>query len=395
MKKVLALLLCLIMVFSLAACSKKKDDSGSKGDETGGLAESGSVEDDGNYTLESVADYVTLGDYKNVEVTKVSTDVTDEQVEAQIQTILSYYAETEQIKEGAVKEGDTVNIAFVGKMDGEAFDGGSSESYDLTIGSNSFIEGFESGLIGVNVGETVDLNLTFPDPYQNNPDYSGKPVVFTVTVNYIAGESIIPELNDEFAQNYNSNYQTVEDMRAGVRKDLEETAASNAESAQINEAWNKVMEASEISEYPEDMVQEYIDAQRSQYETYATYYGYEDLESYVEANGSTMEEFESTMQEYCKSLVKSELVFRAIAEKEGFEVTADSYSEAAESYAGQYGYEDAASFIEAVGKTDLIKQIIWEQVIDLVMENATMAEAESTAAPETSAAENATVETTE
>ena len=148
--------------------------------------------------VDDLSKYVTLGEYKGLEYEETSTEVTDEDVQAELDYLLESKADVEKIMDGTVADGDTVNIDFTGMRDGVAFDGGSGTGYDLTIGSNSFIDNFEEQLIGMKPGDTKEINVTFPDPYPNNPDLAGVPVVFEVTVNYICGENIIPEMSDQF-----------------------------------------------------------------------------------------------------------------------------------------------------------------------------------------------------
>lgn len=178
MKKRWILVLALAGVLTLAAaCGGKKeveDNEAPKEVET------------------EVAEYkskvVKLGNYKGVKAEAVSTEVTEEELQAEIDALLAFYPATKPVEgKTVIEDGDTVNIDFVGRLDGEAFEGGSSQNqgYDLTIGSGSFIAGFEEGLIGKEIGNTYDLPLTFPDPYKPNPDLSGKDVVFEVTVHEI------------------------------------------------------------------------------------------------------------------------------------------------------------------------------------------------------------------
>ncbi|MDE7257698.1 MAG: FKBP-type peptidyl-prolyl cis-trans isomerase, partial [Lachnospiraceae bacterium] len=137
--------------------------------------------------------------------------------------ILPNYTTTEEVTGRAVENGDTANIDFVGYIDGEAFDGGTGTGYDLTIGAHQFIDGFEDGLIGVNIGETVSLNLKFPDPYERNPDLAGVPVIFEVTVNSIS-KQVTPELNDEFVQTLGiEGCKTEKDLRDYVYNYFYET----------------------------------------------------------------------------------------------------------------------------------------------------------------------------
>ena len=188
-RKVIAALL-LGMAITVTGCSgnttKDTDTTTEATSET--TAESASESETASEAAErpdyKALDYVKLGDYKGLEVTLASTDVTDEEVEQQVETNLNNNDKSEELKEGTVENGDVANIDYEGKLNGKAFDGGTAEGYDLTIGSGSFIDGFEDGLIGKKIGDTVDLNLTFPEDYSST-DLAGKEVVFTVKINSV------------------------------------------------------------------------------------------------------------------------------------------------------------------------------------------------------------------
>ena len=145
----------------------------------------------------NVADYVELGDYIGVEVAVAPAEVTDDQVEVYIASALDANKEKNEITDRAAENGDLVDITFVGTKDGEAFEGGTGENYEMTLGSGGYIEGFEEGIVGMKTGETKELNLTFPIPYNNNPSLAGADVVFTITMNHIY-EEVTPEFDDDF-----------------------------------------------------------------------------------------------------------------------------------------------------------------------------------------------------
>ena len=162
-------------------------------------------------------DYVTLGEYKGLEVTLESTEVTDEEIDQQVASNLSASDKLEEVKEGTVESGDVANIDYEGKLNGEAFEGGTDKGYDLTIGSGTFIDGFEDGLIGKKIGDTVDLNLTFPENY-GSTELAGKDVVFTVTINSVKRA---PELTDALVAEISDEYKTVEEYRNSIKEQLE------------------------------------------------------------------------------------------------------------------------------------------------------------------------------
>ncbi|HOO27447.1 MAG TPA: trigger factor, partial [Lachnospiraceae bacterium] len=206
-------------------------------------------------------DYISLGEYEGLEVTRVSTEVTDEEIQQQIDSILSDYATTEEITDRTdVQEGDVVNIDYTGTLDGEVFDGGSAQGFDLEIGSGRFIDGFEEGLIGADVGDTVTLNLTFPGEYSNNPDLAGKDVVFAVKINSIS-KSELPEFNDAFiAQESSGQFSTVVDFKAYMTEQMESSRKEYADSIMYTELLDEAVDNAEvIKDIPEEYVQEKID----------------------------------------------------------------------------------------------------------------------------------------
>lgn len=259
-----------------------------------------------------------LPEYKGIELTKTNYTVSDGYVDQYFESL----ATTEEVEDedAVVESGDIVNIAYEGTMDGEVFDGGSSDSYDLEIGSGTFIDGFEDGLIGLKKGEETDLSLQFPDPYENNPDYAGKDVVFHVTVNSI---SRYAEQDDDWVNTYTSGeYTSVDDFKAYLKESIESSLASNSESAVMNEAWTTVFNDTDFVK----LMQSYIDDGKEQYDitlaTEAATYGYESADEYIEASGITEEDAETYKENYAVSYAKSVIFAEAILEAEG--IAADS-----------------------------------------------------------------------
>jgi trigger factor len=279
----------------------------------------------------SNADYVTLGEYKEI---SLSTSDIDEQVQSDIDETLDNYAEYKKKKKGTVKDGDTVNIYYVGKLKGKKFDGGSCtkkdtpDGYNLTIGSGTFITGFEEGLIGAKVGDTVDVKVTFPDNYSNNSDLAGKKVVFTVTINYIQGKKVLPELTDDFVTTNLTSYKSVKDYKSTLRQSaLEELA------------WDNVYNASTVNDYPQDKV----DTMYNQLYTSITYYLEQNsykLSDYLSAQNTTSEDFKSQLEDTAKEDVGKQLIYGAVADKEDITVSDDEYKEELEDYLSSYNCED-------------------------------------------------------
>ena len=325
--------------------------------------------------------YVTVGDYKGIEVSydAQSAAVTDEDVEAQIEYLLSGYAEKVEVTGRAAQDGDIANIDYVGTKDGVAFDGGSYEGYDLELGSGSFIDGFESGIVGHNVGETFDLNLTFPENYSST-ELAGQAVVFTVTLNSLSVEEL-PELTDEFVvNNLSETSKTVEEYKAELKAELQKTNDDNWETELKNTAWTMVLENSKVKEYPEETVNNYMDMVISEYQTMATYYGmeYADfLETYM---GMDEETFTAEVEAVAQSQVLSDLVRDLIAEKENVDDSEEAYQRVYEEYAVYYGYTDVETFlseIESAGNMDELNGMVLLDIVqDWVVDNCKIVPAE-------------------
>lgn len=387
MKKKLAVLLVTAMTVSMmSACGtdKKTEDNQTQTAETeNSAATEGNTEAAGTETTETILlkDYdvesvVTLSEYKGMAVKLTKPTITEAEVESYITSILSNYGGKEEyaIMDRAVKEGDTVNINYSGKLDGVAFEGGtddSEEGTNLGIGSNSFIDGFEEGLIGVMPGETVDLTLTFPDPYTNNPDLAGKETIFTVTVNGIA--PTVEDLTDEMAAALNEETATVDAYKQYVMTMLTEEAQrefdsyydTNVEDALIQ----KLVEECTFTELPEEIVTKYKNTIANNMAQSASMYGM-DLESYVAAAyGVTYEEFENVMTTWAENSAKQAMAFQAIANKENLNIDDAKLAEELETYAANYGYESADELGDDVAE-DYREYLMFMSVLDYLRENA-------------------------
>ena len=320
-----------------------------------------------NPVIENAASYIDLADYKTVELDKSEID---EQVQTQIDQALESYASYKQVKKGKVKDGDTVNIYYVGRMDGVAFEGGSCteesypSGYDLTIGSNSFIEGFEEALIGKTIGKTYDIDVTFPEEYQQNTELAGKPAVFTVTLNYKRGAKINAKFNDEFVKKNLTQYKSVKDFKEQNRQTIIRSMALQ-----------KVCEETKVKEYPEDKVEEMATQLKTSIESYIGQMGMT-LESYLTAQNMTEEDYKKQMEETAKNDVRNQIVYNAIAQAEGIEVTDDEYQAELQNYLTNYGAEseDALNATFATNWGTTVKSIIYndllfEKVSDYVAKN--------------------------
>lgn len=275
---------------------------------------SGSVNKIRSYDVEK---YVTLGDYDGMEV-EVAGDfeVSDEDVVDYINGMLSYYPSYEDTDKQTVEDGDCVNIDYEGKKDGVAFDGGTAQGYVLEIGSNTFIDGFEEGLIGVNVGETVDLNLTFPEDYQS-ADLAGADVVFTVTVNKIVKkvETTYDQLTDEYVSD-NLNYESVDALYNDTKSYMEDDCEQNRVVAERSAVLDKLIENSKVA-IPDGLLEMKVDQYIQQFTKQNCQDG-KTLSDYLSANyNMTEEDFNSTITSEMEENLDDEMVLEALVKAEG------------------------------------------------------------------------------
>lgn len=304
---------------------------------------------------------VTLGNYKGIEVTKDPVEVTDDELDQAVQSDLSAHAKDAEV-ERPIQNGDVVNIDYVGTKDGVAFDGGTAQGYDLSIGSGQFIEGFEEGLVGAKKGDKVSLNLTFPEGYQN-ADLAGKPVVFEVTVNSVK-EKQVPELNDAFVQE-NTSFKTVDEYKEDKKQTLLTNKNDEADQKMKSDIYTAILNDSKV-----EPKQEAIDANFNnmiaRYTNQAAAYGM-DFKTFVGAfSGMGEEDFKSIIKTQAEATVEQRLVVTAIAEKEGIVITDEDRKEVAD----QMGYESAEKMIETAGQFDVDDYIINNKVMDFLTENA-------------------------
>lgn len=389
-KRAIMISMLLVMALSVTGCSQKTatKDKDTKTEETAKTddaeeTESDNTEDtseDTPTTAELMAGIdvekcVTLGDYKGVTVEKTIQSVTDEDVQNEIDNALANYpVEVDR----AAKEGDTVNIDYVGKIDGEEFDGGSDQGADLKLGSGKFIDGFEDGLIGARKGETRTLNLTFPEDCTQ--DLAGKAVEFTVTVNAV--KEPLSEPTDQWVADNIEGYDNIADYKAGIRSEQEESNEQTAENQVRYAAWTQVIDNCTINEYPETLVEGGKKLYEQQVETYAKYAGME-LDAYIESSGLTQEEYQSNMEEYGKNVAAQALVCQAICDKEGFAIGDDDYQKALQDMLTEYGCTED-ELIQTYGQDNVEQSIMLNRVSNLILENANVTEVQADSSADSS-----------
>ena len=311
--------------------------------------------------------YVKLGQYKGVEVESYPYELTDESVQQQIQMALSNYAEQKE-KNDAIESGDQVVIDFTGYMDGEAFEGGSSKDYTLGVGSGSFIPGFEEGLVGAKAGDTVTLDLNFPDPYTVNPDLAGKPVRFEVTVKKVYTH-ILPEYTDAFVMQY-YGYATVAEFEAALRESMEEEYEYYKEYYCLSQVWQYVTENSEILSYPETEYNTLYDQYVTTYTEAAKNASMSFSEFLAASEGMTESDFYAAVDEAVKAELREELILYCIAQAEDISVNQEEYDAAVQAYMDDLGYNSREEFFSYYGEEKVIQNTLSDIVFDLLLENA-------------------------
>jgi trigger factor len=310
---------------------------------------------------------VKLGDYKGVEIDKFSAEVTEEEVNAEIDRERDNSARMVSVEDRPVQDGDMTELDFEGFVDGVAFEGGKGENYPLTIGSGAFIPGFEEQLIGAELNKEVEVNVTFPEDY-NAEHLAGKDAVFKCTVKEIKAREL-PELDDEFASEV-SEYDTLEEYKANVRKGLEEKKAKQAKEEKEDAAMAAVVENAEI-EIPEAML---TTEQRQMYDQFAqriTMQGIQ-MEQYMQMTGSTKEGMLEQLKPQAERKIKSRLCMEAVAKAENITASEEEYEEEMKVMADAYQIE-ADKVKEMMGekeKKSIMADIAVRKAIEFVAENA-------------------------
>ncbi len=277
---------------------------------------------------------VTLGEYKGVEVKREHTLVTEDEMNAEIEKERNKQAAEVSVDNRAVAEGDTVNLDYSGSVDGVKFAGGTAEAQTLKIGSHTFIPGFEEQMVGMNIGEEKDLEVTFPQEYHAE-ELAGKKAVFHVKVNGIT-ETQLPALDDDFAKDI-SEFDTLDEYKADVRAKLEAQAAERDNNAFTNAVIEKVMENATV-EIPEAMVERQIDSMVRNFEARLAQQGLK-LADFIKYTGQDEKSFRNQYREQAEKSVRANLVLEAVENAENFEATEEEIDAEIAKFAGQVGQD--------------------------------------------------------
>ena len=303
---------------------------------------------------------VTLGQYKGLEAVKPSVEVTDEEVDSHIERLRKQNGRIVTV-ERAAQDGDTVNINYCGTLEGIPFDGGTAENQDLVLGSNTFVPGFESQVVGMSAGDERDLDITFPENYAK--DLAGKAVVFHVKCNAVKVEEL-PELDDEFAKD--NDFDTLDELKADIRANAvkeKETSAKNA----FEDALVDAAAANMTVDITASMVEERMDGILNEYARYMANQGLK-FEDYLSMIGTDVQKFRETTRPTAEKQTRTELLLTAVAKAENIEITEDDLKAEYEKLAEAYGMkvEDVEKAIDVEGLTAQLRR---DRAVALIAEN--------------------------
>lgn len=364
----------------LTGCSWNDIKAKFTGEDTSAPAASGSAIVIEEYNPE---DCVTVPEYKGIEV---DCKISDEDLQAEIDSFLANNSTEDKIKKGKCKKGDMVNIDYVGKVDGEAFDNGSATDQTITLGASGYIDGFDDGIVGMKVGDTKDINVTFPEDYgQGGEDEeakklagkpAGKPAVFTITLNYIS-ETKMPKLNDKLVSE-KTEYKTVAEYKEGTRNKLLEDKKKSAGQT----AYGEVEQKAEVKKYPETLVESCKSQLDAYYKYTAKQYGYSDFKTFLSAMQMDEATYNDNLLKAAQSIAKTQILAEAIAAKENITVTDEEIKAEIASVAEQAGQQEAdlkKNFEDLYGQAITIERyykvtLLTNKVIDFVGENAKIIE---------------------
>ena len=364
LKRIIALALAVIMVIGIfASCSARQDENYT--DDDGKFNYSRGLDENGFFKGVKAADYINLADYKNYEMPYNLTVASVDDVNEQLDLIKDGYTKTEKdtSPDRIIADGDTVNIDYVGSIDGVEFDGGSTggNGTDVTLGVTNYIDGFLPQLIGHKPGDVFDINVTFPDDYTEF-DYeqytyvpsplAGKDAVFNITINHLYNE-IVPEINDDFVKENMSEYY---DSARRLLKDIEDRIVENRTK---NYVWDKLMGESEMTGYPEAMKEYELNYQRRYLNSQAASYGTTGRELLASIGYESEDEYFADLEDDINQAIKLYCVVQAICENENIKVTDEDMTGY---FVKNFGTEDYSYYEEIYGK-NYLKMVVSQEIM--------------------------------
>ncbi len=341
-----------------------------------------------DYGDDNYKQYVTVGQYKGIEIERTQITVTQDDIDAEVREWLSGFADIEDMTASdVIALGDTVEVKFTGtvKEDSESYKAGyvftttGEKTSSVTIGSGAFIPGFEDALIGYHVGDEFEFDITLPEGYQNDPKLGG--VLTTFKIEVVSGtHPNMPEYTDEFVAE-NTTYKTMADYEEYLRGVLTEQAEEDALVKDASAVWEKVMANSTVIKYPEPVVKARVESLKQEYTAFASANYQMTLEEYVQANNSTMEVFENSLRSQCELQVFEEMVLNYIIALEGITLTDAEYEEMAADYAADRNMS-LEEFEQYYGVEEIRQSLIWDKTILFLVENSKPASTSGSSANE-------------
>ena len=366
-RKVSAVLIGTMVLSALAGCGKSDEAS---------------LKDKQN----KYAQYVTLGEYKGVEYTPSNTEVTDEDIQSEIDRLIDDNTIENKDYKKVATMGDAVNIDYVGSVDGKEFDGGSTQGAgtEITLGSSGYIDNFDEQIVGHKPGDSFDVNVTFPKEY-GNEELNGKAAVFATTLNYVVASPTVPKYDDVLVASA-TDYKTTKEFEQAKREELEKENAETDLEADKSTLIGKVIEASQVSELPEQEVNDRIDSLISNVTESAESNGI-DLATYLSYYGMDEEGFKTQVKTSVETYIREKMIILTIAEKEGISAEDDEVEAKKQELLDQTGMTDIEQLKQAYGYNDedFSYEIVYKKVVDLVYNNAKQVEATDTDAADDSA----------
>lgn len=371
-KRILTLLL--LGCLALSACGKDTETKDTQADaDVAADAEDETEKDNTPITDDTVADkgidaFMSLGDYKGIALTKTVYTVSEDDIENQILEDLDTYPMEMDDPEATVAMNDTINLDYSGSIDGVVFDGGTAENQQLKIGSGQFIDGFEDQMIGMKVGESGEITVTFPEQ-SHSADLAGKEAVFAVTVNSIVSRPLDAPTDEWVKENFELN--TVDEYREDVKVRLEEENELTTKNNMMDEAWQTVFATASFIQYPQDMLDECFEQQKMTYENYAIAYSmtYDD---FMEATGIKEED----LLEAAKNSLQNMLTLDYICIKESINEDSEVYQNQMQTILEPNGFESKEAALEmGVSEWQLDFVVKYNCVLNFIVENAVVTEA--------------------
>lgn len=362
MKKIVAISTVTVLACSLlAGCGGKKADS---------TSEVATKEAEAGYTVEALfgdydyEKYVTLADYKNVSATMVEYNVSDDEVQNEIQSEVEGNADYKDISDRGVIEGDYVNVDYKGTIDGEEFDGSSEEDCDIQVGNGDFLPEIEDALIDKKTGDSFNVDAELTEDFFTE-EYVGKKATFEVTVNSVQ-EEVLPEYNLDYVKE-NTDFDTIADYEASIKENLLATKEDDYKTEAQNEALSTIVDNSKFNGYPDELYEQSTSDYNASKEYYAQMLGIT-AEEYDSQLGIT----EDIQKEEILGSVNQILVLGAIAKKENISITKKDAENFVDKVYEEYGYESAAAFRADYDDAEINYEVLYEKILDFIYDNANL-----------------------